>query len=264
MRNLFLLVALVAMAAGCASNYQMANPVRLSRSGLMDDPVQAAAIEKSMTDEEIGRLLDARIQPKLPTSLAVADVSSVGWRAGLRPLSAVELAEWQKVVAGLPPITGIQPVPAIVAGGAGLKLRDLRVAAARVNCELLLVYLESSSAIDNYNEAAALYWTFVGLWLVPGNVYEHRTVMQAVLVDCRTGAILGTATGDCHLKEACPAAYGRVKEEQLAQEAPRRALADLQKGCKALLRQVVAAAPKPASPPGLPPPAAGQGAGGAP
>ena len=139
---------------------------------------------------------------------------------------------------------GVHPVSQLVTGEAPANLRELRTAAARMNCELLLVYLQSDTAVDNLNDAAALYWTFVGLWLVPGNVYEHRTLMQAIVVDCRTGAILGTATGDCRLERLSPAAFGDVQRDKLAAQAPERALADLQKSCKVLFRGLAGAARK--------------------
>ena len=57
---------------------------------------------------------------------------------------------------------------------------------------------------------------------MPGSVYEHQTVMQAILVDCRTGAILGTATGDSHLKENYAAAYEDITVGRLSQQGPQR------------------------------------------
>ena len=117
-------------------------------------------------------------------------------------------------------------------------MHSLRPAAARMGCELLLVYLQADSSVDNYNDAAALYWTLIGLWLVPGNVYEHRTVMQGVLMDCRTGMILGTVTGDCHREKAYAAAYQTIAVDQLSSETPAGALADMQKGFAPLIRSV--------------------------
>jgi rhombotail lipoprotein len=114
-----------------------------------------------------------------------------------------------------------------------------------MGCELLLLYHVSDSGVDNYTDAAALYWTFVGLWLAPGNLYEHRTVMQAIIVDCRTGVILGTATGDSHLRAACPAAFGKVQEDKLAQEAWQKAMDDLLKACKPVLKAIVSKAAQP-------------------
>lgn len=83
----------------------------------------------------------------------------------------------------------------------------------------------------------------MGLWLVPGNVYEQRTVMQAIVVDCRTRSILGTATGDCHQKRISPVMYGEVQQGKLRQDVPKKALTDLQEACKPLFKNLVAASP---------------------
>jgi rhombotail lipoprotein len=241
MKTLAVVLLAAAVASGCASHYALSEPARLARSGLINDPKQVSFLEKTLTDGEIATMLDADVRAKLPTCLAIAAVQG-GWGAGLTEIGAEELGQWQKAVAEEPHITGVQPISPIVLGKDHPSLHALRVAAARMNCELLLVCYRADTDVDNYNDAAALYWTFVGLWLVPGNVYEHRTVIQAILVDTRTGAILGTATGDKHLKGAYPAALGDIEKGKLAQEAPKAALADLQKACPPLFRQVVAAA----------------------
>jgi rhombotail lipoprotein len=242
MKTLAIVLLAAAAASGCASHWAMGEPARLARSGLINDPKQVSFLEKTLTDGEIATMLDADVRAKLPTCLAIAAMQGDRWRSGLTEIGAQELNQWQKAVKGEPHITGVQPIAPLVLGKDHPSLHSLRGAAARMNCELLLVCYWSDTEVDNYNDAAALYWTFIGLWLVPGNVYEHRTVVQAILVDTRTGAILGTATGDKHLKGAYPAALGEIERGKLAQEAPKAALADLQKACPPLFRQVVAAA----------------------
>lgn len=237
---MFLFLVLFLAISGCESHNKMSGPVTFVGSGLINDPQQVTLLEKSMTDADIVALLEAGVKAKLPTRLAVAGLES--YRYSVKTIDADELAQWEKTLTGNTLIVGIQPVSSLVIGGERANLHALRVAAARMGCELLLVYLQSDNYIDNYNSAAALYWTFVGLWLVPGNVYEHRTVVQAVLVDSRTGAILGTATGDCHLKRPCPAAYGDAMRDKLAKEAQPKAMADLQNGCGQLFRNIEAAA----------------------
>jgi rhombotail lipoprotein len=177
----------------------------------------------------------------VPTKLALAAVSD-GY---LSAIGAEELQRWEAIVQGVPYIEGVMPVTALSIGSTNVKLHDLRTAAAGMGCELLLLYHVSDSGVDNYTDAAALYWTFVGLWLAPGNLYEHRTVMQAIIVDCRTGVILGTATGDSHLRAACPAAFGKVQEDKLAQEAWQKAMDDLLKACKPVLKAIVSKAAQP-------------------
>ncbi len=245
MNKLTVVVLLAAgTLGGCATCHELAAPMTLAGSGLINDPAQVSRLEKAMTDEDIADLLDVDVRAKLPTAVAIARLASAcsGYQPALATIDAEELTGWEKAVAGREHVRGVHPVTPLSHGGGTPSLHSLRVAAAKLNCELLLVYLQSDRAVDNFNEAAVLYWTVLGLWLVPGSVCEHRTVMQAVLLDCRTGMILGTATGDCHLKKAYPAAFQDVQEGRLSRKAPAEALADLQKGFERLLARTVQAA----------------------
>ncbi len=235
------LLAAAWMLGGCASHYALAPIAGLGSAGLINDPKQAGRLEKALTDGDIATLLDADIQAKLPTAVAIARLESrcSGYQPHLATIDAEELEAWEKCFDGQSLIRGVHPVSHLALGQESLNIHNLRKAAARMNCELLLVYLQGDSKVDNLNDAAALYWTFVGLWLVPGNVIEQRTVMQALLLDCRTGAILGTATGDSHHKRICPAAMTQISKDKLARQVPGEALADLQTGCKRLLANVV-------------------------
>ena len=230
-----------AMAGGCATANEMASIAGLASAGLFRDAKQVGRLEQSLTDGQIATLLDADVRAKLPASIAVARLESRcrGYQPHLATIDAEEHRGWEEQLAGQSLIRGVRPISRLALGSDSLSMHSLRRAAARQQCELLLVYLQGDAQLDNLNDAAVLYWTFVGLWLVPGNVIEHKTVMQAALVDCRTGMILGTATGDNHLKRICPAALKRITEERLAREAPGKALADLQAGCKRMLGDVV-------------------------
>jgi hypothetical protein len=213
------------------------------RAGLADE-AQARALEKSMTDGDIARLLDVQVRAKLPTSLAVAKLQSYcgGYQPHLVEIDADELQAWESVAKAQRQIVGVQPVTTLGLESERPTLYSLRTAAARLHCELLLVYFQVDSQVDNFNDAAVLYWSIVGLWTVPGDEVEHKTVIQAVLLDCRTGMILGTATGDRHAKKLCPAAFVAQRKTELSNGCQTGALADLQKGCRKLLDQTVAAA----------------------
>ena len=239
------LLLLTASAGGCASKYEMAQPTGLARSGLINDPAKVSRLEKSMTNTDIARLLDVDVRAKLPSAVAVARLASHcnGYQPYLAAIDAEELNGWQKTFSGEHLIEGVHGISAAMLGDAEKpSLHSLRVAAAKLNCELLLVYLQSDSYVDNYTDAAALYWTFIGLWTVPGNVYEHRTLMQAMLIDSRTGAILGTAAGDSRLKKTYAAAYAQITKDKLSTQAPVEAMVDLRKGCRDLVGRTVQAA----------------------
>ncbi len=241
-RIIYLLLIATSSLGGCATCYQLATPVAdMARSGLINDPKQVSRLEKAMTDGDIAKLLDVNVAAKLPTGVAVAKIKShcSGYQPYLATIDADELQEWEKIIGNQAHISGVCPVTSLTMGGHGVTLHTLRTAAARMNCELLLVYLQADSSVNNFNDAAVLYWTVIGLWTIPGDVIEHETVMQAVLVDCRTGMILGTATGDAHRKRLCPAAFVDIRQTELADKVPAEALADLQTGVGKLLKRVV-------------------------
>lgn len=223
------------LLTGCATSRQL-SPVQLglARAAMAGSAEEAAALEMSMTDPQLARLLDADVRAKLPTRLAVAKLHS-GYQLSIDEVAGDELRGWEGAIADRPGLTGVRPVSAIVHGPASPTIQSLRTAAARMSCELLLVYLQDDAWVDNYNNAAVLYWTGLGLWTVPGNVMEHRTVAQAILIDTRTGMVLGTATGESHLTRTYPAAFEDQRRAELSREAPKEAVAELQTAAAEML-----------------------------
>jgi len=257
MKNVACVCIVLAAGAlvGCASHGKLVSPRLSWEAAGVADGDQGRAIAAAMTDEDISRLLDVKVQARLPTSLAVAKLQDEcgGYQPRLARLDGEELEGWEKVAAAAGAIDGVQPVSNLSFGnGLGepnISLHSLRTAAARTGCELLLVYMQGDSAVDNYNDAAVLYWTFVGLWLVPGHTLEHQTICQAVLVDCRTGLILGTATGSAHQKRLATAVALSIQEAKLEREVPAEAISELQDGVRDLLGQIARRASEPARKP---------------
>ena len=237
-------IGLVAIwCIGCGSHASLASPAGMMNAGqlLADGPSTAA-------DAEIARLLDTKVRMKLPTTLAVAKLSrSFFGSSNLELISGEDLAGWAELVDGHSAVNGVQPIPAILmAGGPDRKaspLVALRLAAARMHSELLLVYAQADSQVNNYNHAAALYWTFIGLWIVPGNVVEHRTIMQGLLMHTRTGAVLATMTGSRDRERYSPAAFAAIAEDALREQTPAEALEGLRKAFKSVLPAVLAGQP---------------------
>jgi hypothetical protein len=237
MKRVLLLLGLL-LVGGCASGNKMGE-VRAgwSRLGVVT-PEQARQLEAAMTDQDIANMLDADVQAKLPTEVAVARL--VG--SSVDAIGSDELAGWTKAMAGQKQLEGVRAVSSAVVPGGSVSLHGLRTAAAQMGCELLLVYVQADGCVDNLTDAAALYWTFVGLWVAPGNVYEHKTVMQAALIDCRTGMIVGTATGEHSQKEVYAAAYEQIAHDKLDSQVPAKALENLQTNSARMFANVVAAA----------------------
>jgi hypothetical protein len=121
------------------------------------------------------------------------------------------------------------------------ELTDFRAAAARMRCDLLLLYGQADSWVTNYNGAAGFYWTLVGIWLVPGNTLEHETALQAILVDTRTGAILASAGGRARDRMVCPLGYVSIARDRLRREVPAEAFERLAGDVEDLFNQLEAA-----------------------
>ena len=245
-------MAVCAMLAsgGCGSNAALPEPTLFS-GGRMITEEQARQLEAKITDQDIATVLDANVKPKLPTSLAIArvDAGTIGGRnrcdyyrsdPRLASVTGEEFTGWEQSLAGLSDIRGLRTIFRLPGQSEQVTLHALRASAAGMGCELLLAYMVGQAEVDNYNHAAILYWTIVGLFVVPGSEYQHKTVMQAILVDTRTGVILGTAGGEASAKEMyIPVASGIVRD-RLSARTPPEALANLQKNTAAMVRQVVA------------------------
>lgn len=79
-----------------------------------------------------------------------------------------------------------------MSGYSGGSLKDIRLAAARYGVDALLI-VNSVSAVDRYNNfAALLYWTIVGLYLVPGTHSDALVMINGSLWDVRNEYLYAT------------------------------------------------------------------------
>ena len=241
--NVLALLLIAAVTTGGCNTYKgLATP--RSNLAFVSDADGADRHEKlgaAATDTEIANLLDVNVRPQLPARMAVVRLaaSQAGYSPDLVAIDSAEMDGWSRAVAGQDKIKGVWPVSQLAHPNGPVTLRNLRLAAARMDCELLLAYIQADSSVDNRNYASVLYWTIVGLWVSPGNSLEHKTIMQAAIIDCRTGMILGTATGDSHLKRICPYAFTDGRQALMALEAPKGALTSLQKNAATMIRSAL-------------------------
>jgi hypothetical protein len=196
--------------------------------------------------------------PRKPQLLGVVKLEPPGSGEALNvvAIESEELSSWGKAVTASGKAGAVRALPAIPLDHQQNALDSLRLTAARMQCDLLLIYAGFGARASHFNNAAALYWTLIGLWLAPGDTLEEKAVMQAVLIDCRTGAIIGTATGDAHMREYSPAAYSEIARARLAKKVPPKALASLQANCQGLFQALpgpTSQSPAAASAPALSP-----------
>jgi len=239
-----ILATALSALGGCATHVPLGTTeARLGQFAPISGPDRREKLEQALTDQDIAALLDVNVQAKWPTGIAIARLaaSGPGRPAMLAEIDATEMAGWEKTVADHPNVKSVNPVTPLSHTAEHVTLRSLRVAAAQMNCEVLLVYLQADSAVTNRNDASVLYWTVAGLWLVPGHEVEHKTVLQAALIDCRTGMMLGTATGDSHIQRLCPWMFTDNRRNQLARQAPLEAVTELQTNTTKLLTRVAPA-----------------------
>ncbi|MBK8914706.1 MAG: hypothetical protein IPM64_08950 [Phycisphaerales bacterium] len=190
---------LLPAAAGCTQYSPVVRPT--PTGGVMSEELHA------LTDQKIATYLDNDVRPIFPTVLALARLEEPDHyspryhrtRHGepvLIPLAESEHEAWRSALLGpwseTHPLTLVEQIHVLnplLAPGA-LSLKQLRDSAALVHAPLLLVYRRDEAASEGYNDAAAAYWTIVGLFVVPGNTVGHMTIYSALLIDTRSGAVL--------------------------------------------------------------------------
>ena len=223
------LMGLVLSGCGTTGTPEFMHTPKADLYGVVDDAMEEARLEKAISDGRIAMPLDTKVQPKLPTVLAVAKLLRLYGFARVAALERGELRAWERVVAADPLIRGIQPLapPAPKPGRhypEKANLRELRAGAVRHSCDLLLVYLQADAHAKG-----------------PG-IMLHHTVMQAILVDAATGTILGVAAGDSRLNSKRWPVFTSLQRGELFKEGKEEGLKQLQEGCRKLVSEVVGAA----------------------
>jgi hypothetical protein len=209
-----------------------------------------------LSDQKIETYLKAKVTPVFPTTLAVAKVKIPYYDYGtsyqygerhpeimvLENLQGDEAAGWQKftemkLANNRRVIEQIQFLSPLLVDGLPT-LKKLRDAAAIVHAPMLLVYVQQDDTAGGYNDAAVAYWTFVGLFFVPGNTVGYYSTCQAILVDTQTGYILATAQSDAMREEkVLPGMVDTVKL-RLRTQARAESLQQIQQNCRTAINQM--------------------------
>jgi hypothetical protein len=184
MRNL--VVVFVVLCCGCASYVTPGGPARLEQ---INRPDVAAEASRQPTLRLPARLAILRIQGRDYRSY-----SNEGYGSGqFTVLTTQELLtdEQMEAMSKWPSIAGVAPITRLTLPSRFDSLDDLRVAGARIQADILVVYtIETSFRIQGrgYGPLAA-----ISLGIVPDRDAHITATASAILIDVRTGFIYGVA-----------------------------------------------------------------------
>ena len=162
--------------------------------------VSIASISKA--DADIGELLKAEPAASFPARMAMARVQGSGYASKTQQCYGhgrycvvtardVESEEQFSRLGRLPQIAGLAPMSRLLLPTDLGSLKDLRVAAAALKADLLLVYtLDTAFRVDDSGIAPL---TLITLGVLPTKKAKVSTTASAVVFDVRTGFIFGIA-----------------------------------------------------------------------
>jgi len=163
-----------------------------------------------VTERDIASVLD--LQPQLPSPFRLA----VYFKTRVVPFRAtIHKPNWlasdkELIIKKLQPIVDerIAKDVFVLAESTvqGTLARDIRLAAARYNADVVLI-VDSAAAIDRYNNGhAAWYATGLGAYLAPGTQSDALFMIEGTLWDVRTGYLYGTQSAEGTAQSVGPAA----------------------------------------------------------
>ena len=169
-----------------------------------------------VTDRDIARVLD--LQSELPSPFRLA----LYFTTDQRPFQfSVQRPNWlaadkELVLNSLRPLKeeNIVKTAFVLADSTvqGTLNRDVRLAAARYNADVVLI-VNGAAAVDRYNNGyAAWYATILGVYLAPGTNSDALFMIEGTVWDVRTGYLYGTQAAEGTAQSVGPAASLQDKD----------------------------------------------------
>ncbi len=191
MRMLLLVVVLL---SGCASYVTPGGPVRLEDIDRAD--IAAVAARKP--------------SPNFPARLAVARVQATGYKSysaeayGAGGYSVVTTQELMtdgqmQALSAWPSVAGVAPVSRLLLPASLRSLDDLRLSAAKLQADVLLVYTLDTAFRINGRGYGPL--TAISLGIVPDRDAHVTSTASALFIDVRTGFVYGVAEATAKASE---------------------------------------------------------------
>lgn len=153
------------------------------------------ALTEKEVQQEVDRLMALKPRKAVPSKVVLYEVPSSGKSQIRSPQKWLELRQatsqaMKKALEDTKLFEDVEFLPEIfVPAGGSTDLKTLRIAAARVHADGLLLYTTETGYEERANPFAAFYITIVGLFVVPGSQETSMAVSKAVVVDVPTGYI---------------------------------------------------------------------------
>jgi len=181
-----LLLAGLSSVTGCASSYVV--PGRAADMNVFLDPDLRQAYARQAASPLPARIAVVRVQEPGYRS-HTADGYGQG-RYSVVTVRDVEDDDGARRIGALPDVAGVVALNRLVLSSSLQTDRELRVAAARLGADMLLIYTFDTG----YRVADGLRpLTVVSLGLFPTKVAHVTTTASALLMDVRTGYVYGSA-----------------------------------------------------------------------
>jgi rhombotail lipoprotein len=222
---------LVTLLAGCADvaaprapatalAVAAAEPAPLARSFYSKDA------SGSLSENDLQRVLETPVDLQFPARLGVVPLAApfdAQAHAALHVRAAAS-RDLASALVGDPHFSHVSDISTDLPNGGGIE--GLRVIAARYRMRYLLLYSERFEDTTHVNGLGWLYPTLLGMFVVPGVTVESRGLVQADLLDVRSGTVLFSVVEPMHVasKELMIGAARAHRELQIkaAAEAAKR------------------------------------------
>ncbi|HZE95473.1 MAG TPA: hypothetical protein VE981_00450 [Planctomycetota bacterium] len=180
-------------------------------------------------DPDVFRVEQVRPQLQMPFRLAVVPPSMINQRDGRQPGETegerAEIQAWGERLRREGIISDLILIPDMMVGGMGSSgspgsFKAIRVAAARLGADAILV-LHSVTEIDSYiNPLGVLDLTLVGMFLIPGHHKDTMTIVEGLLIDNRNQYVYFAGSAEGKGSSVAPLAMldekGAVRESRCA------------------------------------------------
>jgi len=195
------------------------------------DPTFQTTLAETAAQTEVERLLALKPKQPVPARVLLFELPSSGRSKMRSPLKLLELRKvtgerMRRALEGTGIFRSVDFLPEILLPSElPVNLRALRIAAARMQADAILVYSTEAGYESKPNNWCALYLTLIGAFFAPGTDYTSMAVSKAVLLDVPTGYIYFAAQGYGTKSARGPVA--RMDAEQLEYDARLTSLTEL-------------------------------------